>query len=540
MEVRLSINGPSVNVGSTSTSVGDFQYYQFEMNPAGVAPYPNFWRFVTATVYGLPPGVFSGRLAFRYYSPFPGLQEIGIDNFIYYSASATSCIGQPIITKVFVNPNATVNLIPNQTLCDGASTAAVNFNSPATGGTIVYNWTNSNTAIGFAASGTGNIPSFIATNTGATSITGTVNVTPTYSITNPFSFTNLAIISIPTIGAASPYSSSILVGGLPTSGIPLLGVRLKNMNHTAAGDLDIVLQSPTGQNVILMSDAGSTNNLYITNMLFQDGGAAIPAVDTIPSGTYACTNLAGTVEPDNWPAPGPGSLTQPNPSLSVFSSSFNHNGLWKLFVVDDENGNSGYIYGGWELLFGYPTTCVGTPTAFTYTVNPLPTVTISSNIPPPILPGQIMVLTATVSPPGGTFAWYKDGVLIPGATNNTLGGITVSNLGTYTVTYTDPNGCAVTSAGFNVYAKSGNNLYVYPNPTTGSFSISFYNEPNEEVTVVLYDLSGMKVFYKKYITGSQRYSAVSIDHQLTNGNYYAEVRNAKNQVIGLKQISITR
>ena len=38
------------------------------------------------------------------------------------------------------------------------------------------------------------------------------------------------------------------------------------------------------------------------------------------SGTYKPTNLVGTLglEPDNLVAPGPGALSQPNPTLSLF------------------------------------------------------------------------------------------------------------------------------------------------------------------------------------------------------------------------------
>jgi hypothetical protein len=57
----------------------------------------------------------------------------------------------------------------------------MNFSSPTTGGTVTYNWTNSNTYIGLAASGSGNIASFIATNNGTAPITATITVTPTYS-----------------------------------------------------------------------------------------------------------------------------------------------------------------------------------------------------------------------------------------------------------------------------------------------------------------------------------------------------------------------
>ncbi|TDW52758.1 putative secreted protein (Por secretion system target) [Flavobacterium sp. 270] len=46
---------------------------------------------------------------------------------------------------------------------------------------VTYSWTNNNTLIGLAASGTGNILSFIATNTTNTPITATITVTPKYT-----------------------------------------------------------------------------------------------------------------------------------------------------------------------------------------------------------------------------------------------------------------------------------------------------------------------------------------------------------------------
>lgn len=79
----------------------------------------------------------------------------------------------PIIGNVNATP--TVNTITSQTLCSGAATTAVNF----TGTASSYSWVSNNTGIGLAASGTGNIPAFTATNTGSTAITATITVTPT-------------------------------------------------------------------------------------------------------------------------------------------------------------------------------------------------------------------------------------------------------------------------------------------------------------------------------------------------------------------------
>lgn len=57
---------------------------------------------------------------------------------------------------------------------NGASTTPITF--PA--GSCVYTWANNNTSIGLPASGTGNIPSFKAVNTGSSPVTATIVGTP--------------------------------------------------------------------------------------------------------------------------------------------------------------------------------------------------------------------------------------------------------------------------------------------------------------------------------------------------------------------------
>jgi hypothetical protein len=78
---------------------------------------------------------------------------------------------------ITVNPSTTVNPVTSVAYCDGATTAAIVFGSPV-GGTT-YAWTNSDPTIGLGASGTGNIPSFTATNPGAVPKVATITVTPT-------------------------------------------------------------------------------------------------------------------------------------------------------------------------------------------------------------------------------------------------------------------------------------------------------------------------------------------------------------------------
>jgi len=94
LEVRLSRNGASTNVGSTPTSVGNFTEVLLTINPTldlpvgGVGGYPDTgW---TQYTFSVPPGGSSGRLAFRYYvtnGGSTGLNSnyVGIDEFSFES-----------------------------------------------------------------------------------------------------------------------------------------------------------------------------------------------------------------------------------------------------------------------------------------------------------------------------------------------------------------------------------------------------------------------------------------------------------------------
>ena len=78
-----------------------------------------------------------------------------------------------------VNPLPTVNGVANQVVCNNTSTAAVTFSGAVTG--TVYNWTNNTPSIGLAASGSGNIASFTATNATNAPVVATIIVTPSYT-----------------------------------------------------------------------------------------------------------------------------------------------------------------------------------------------------------------------------------------------------------------------------------------------------------------------------------------------------------------------
>ncbi len=155
-------------------------------------------------------------------------------------------------------------------------------------------------------------------------------------------------ITIPSAGAATPYPSTITVAGLGTS-VSDVKVLLYGMSHTYPDDVDILLVGPQGQNVIIMSDAGGSNDLVNVNLIFDDAAASmLPDSIQITSGTYKPTNH-GTGDTFPASAPTPPTATQ----LAVFNGT-NPNSVWQIFVVDDNSGDEGNISGGWCLILTTP------------------------------------------------------------------------------------------------------------------------------------------------------------------------------------------
>lgn len=93
LELRLSTNGSSTNVGATSATVGDFSTLLLSVNPnLTTSGYPLTWTQFTATISGLGAPV-SGRFAFRYFDTSAGANgnnsgKIGIDNAVYTQFNA--------------------------------------------------------------------------------------------------------------------------------------------------------------------------------------------------------------------------------------------------------------------------------------------------------------------------------------------------------------------------------------------------------------------------------------------------------------------
>jgi uncharacterized repeat protein (TIGR01451 family)/uncharacterized delta-60 repeat protein len=201
----------------------------------------------------------------------------------------------------------------------------------------------------FTAAGTngGRVTAVLRLQDGANNL-GTASFDFTLGL-NVNNFINSGGAAINDRGPASPYPMTNIVSGLAGL-ITKLTVTVANISHTFPDDIDMLLVGPGGQKAVLMSDAGSSsssaNPIANLTIKFDDAAAtSIPDSNQIVSATYRPANWFGVGSADSFPGiPGP----YTNSSLSIFSNT-PPNGVWSLYVVDDETGDIGNIAGGWTL-----------------------------------------------------------------------------------------------------------------------------------------------------------------------------------------------
>ena len=419
-----------------------------------------------------------------------------------------------------------------------------------------------------------------STTTYSVSVTNTSTGTRTFSTGGTATIPGTAPINI-NAGAAAPYPSTLAVAGLPANAV-VKSVILRGLRHSWSSDIDVLLQSPTGTNVVLMSDVGSSGVLNNVTYTFDDAGNAMSITGVNGTGTYRPTNNGSS---DTYPAP-IGTVSQASPALSQFTGDLN--GTWNLYIADGVAGDIGLLT-SWEITFTNPTVTnctsapgtvtvtVHTPIVFTtqpqnrtscqngtvtftaaatgtiqttqwqvstnagttwtdiagattttltltnvqpsqngyryrlvlsnagcgtinsnaaiLTVNPLPTVSLALNPAgqTQLRPGMLTTVTVNSTPAGASYQWFINGVAQPSITGSSYV-VDAYHLGTYTVRVTDVNGCVNTTSGITFTALPTSNLFVYPNPTTGAFYITYYiPQAGVPVTISVLDMMGRKI-----------------------------------------------
>jgi gliding motility-associated-like protein len=339
---------------------------------------------------------------------------------------AGACAGNPVNFTITIHPAPTMTAPTNAVGCAG-QTITMNFSGGPAG--TVYNWTNSNPAIGLAASGAGNI-SFTSAAVVATQ-TGQIAVTPVESGCSGQPVTaNIVVNALPvvnpvadqtvcanapvtqafsgSIGASFSWSNTNTAIGLGATGTG-------NLNFTAAN----VAVNQTGT-ILVTPSAGACTGVP---QLFNIHVDALPTVNN-PGNQSVCAkgNLSVTLTGSagatfNW--------TNSNPAIGLAASGTGN--------ISFTAAGAASVQTATITVTPQSATCAGTPVSFTVTVNPLPVATIAGN--QSLCAGANTTLTASG---GSTYSWN-------GA--QTTAAITVSPAGntTYTVTVSTAAGCTATT-----------------------------------------------------------------------------------------------
>lgn len=358
------------------------------------------------------------------------------EGMLTISYMASTCPGTPIQFTITANPTPTVNSVSNQIVCNATSTTAVAFSGAVSG--TVYNWTNNNTSIGLAASGSGNISSFTAVNTGAAPVVATITVTP--------SFTNAGVTC-----SGSPVTFTITVNPSPTPAISVT-------ETSGISNNDGIIC--TGASVTLTASGGIS---YLWNT-----GATTAAITVAPSSTTvysvvvtnssscsASANRTITVNPLPTPA-----ITAAENSGIASNDGIICNGA---SVTLTATGGTSYLWNTgattaaitvapsatstYSVVVTNANNCSAS-TNYTVTVNPLPVITISGPDHACVnSTGNIYTTQAGMT----NYTWIVTGGTITSGSGTNSITVTWTTVGSQSVSvnYSNANGCLAAGPAVN-------------------------------------------------------------------------------------------
>lgn len=549
LEVRMSTNGMSTDVGTAGTGIGDFTTLLLSINSTLVANvYPQVWTQYTITISGLSAPT-SGRIAFRYFVTSAGSlgsnsDYIGIDNVVYtpyvcpaftmtaggaltggtagstYSTTLTQtgALGTPnfVITAGAMPPGLT--LASNGTI-SGTPTATGTFNFTVTvndasgcSGSQAYSITTVCPANPITFSGISvceNSSPIVLNN--ATPAGGTYTGTGvsggefdptagtqtiTYDYTDPYGCPHIQTATVTvnelpdvTLAAIPPVCSSTsevtLDGGLPSGG-----------NYTGIGVTGTTFVTSSGTQTITYTYTDVNNCTSSASQILTVN--ELPTV-TLDAFTAICANDNVVTLTGGLPVGGTYSGT------GVTANNF-----------DPSNGTQ-------EITYTYTDVneCTSDATQ-SLVVNTNPTASLNLATTEVCTYSNPITLTGG-QPAGGVYTGN-------GVTSSTF---TPSSalIGSQTITYTvTENGCeGSATATINVDACASidgtamNSFKVYPNPTTGDLKIELTNNLIQNALVEIVNVDG-KVMLTQEIKGSTQVNTISLAH-LAKGTYLLQVKD---------------
>ncbi|MCX6233721.1 MAG: HYR domain-containing protein, partial [Bacteroidetes bacterium] len=334
-----------------------------------------------------------------------------------YTLTANNCSNVQNVT-VIVKPVPTVDPVADQEYCNGDAVTETILTSPVSGTTFV--WTNNNTAIGLGASGSGNVPAFIATNTSPSPILATITIIPTAANCSgtPITYT-ITVYPAATVNAIADqvYCNVDAVPVTVVSG-PIAGTTFTWANDNT----DIGLPASGSGDVPAFTATNSTNSSILATITITPayGGCdgipfsytitvhPSPSVNPVGNQTYCEgvtapeTILTGTVAGTvfNW--------VNNNTGIGLSGS-----GTGNIPAFTATNSTPNPIIATITIT---PTAnnCTGASNAYTITVNPTPELSSSLNLPAICSESQFYYIATSLTS-NVVFTWHR--AVMPGISN---------------------------------------------------------------------------------------------------------------------------
>ncbi len=353
-----------------------------------------------------------------------------INAIITVTPSLGSYCISPSMYTIQVTPPTHVYVPANIVICNNGTVVATNFLSSPVGAS--FTWTNSNTAIGLAASSSGNIPSFTATNATSSPIYSTITVTPIlngcpgvsscYTIyVNPTPHVTVSNITVcvgrilPSTWVSTP--SNATFSWTSDAVIDTIMPGLAATNSTSSPITGTIVVTPTWNGcpgvpssyIVTVNPIQTVNANYTPNPVCSGQNIQL---SSSPSGATSYS----------WTGPSGFTSTIQNPAISPPS--------WSSGTFTVSATYSGYL-------------CTNTVTVYVHP-NPVPSITTNYST---VCPGSCAALTASAGS-GITYLWQPGSHI--GASYTTCPATNT----TYTVLATSSYGCTGTAT---------TNISVYPN-----------------------------------------------------------------------------
>lgn len=549
LQVRMSLNGTSTNVGSNPTTVGDFSTLLLDNNPnQSNGVFIDEWTLYTITISDLPAPT-SGRIAFRYYVTSGGPEGtvsdyMGIDNVVYtpYVCPTITLTAGGALSGGIAGTAYSSTL--TQTGALGATNFEVTAGALPTGLTISSNGTISGTP---TATGTFN---FDITMTDASGCSGSES----YSITidcpsNPIAINTLNLCDnspVYTLDVASPtggtYSGTGVTGDQfdPAAGTQTITydyIDPYGCEHNATTTITVnALPTVTLSTFDPVCASVATINL--------EGG--VPA-----GGTYSGIGVSGTTfETSSGTQTITYTYTDVNSCTSAASQILTVNELPTVtldaFTAVCANDNDVTLTGGLPVGGTYSGSGVtannfdpsnGTQEiTYTYTdvngctsdatqslvVNTNPTASLDLATTEVCTYSNPITLTGG-QPAGGVYT----GNGVTSSTFTPSSALIGNQIITYTVTENGCEGSATATISVDPCASiegtALNSFKVYPNPTTGELKIELTDNSIQNALFEIVNIDG-KVMLTQEIKNSTQVNTISLVH-LAKGTYLLQVKD---------------